>query len=452
MRSGQADLVLSGAGPFHSAEAHLRCSDRVALPTLFLGTFLAVTILQRFAVPTVGSIIGIGFVLSFGLVIGGLFAGRLKLSLPRVCLYAVMASSMLITLFAKNGPFSQLSLMMLLTLYIPYMVTVELSALEWRALLSLFQRIMAFCGICGIVQFLAQLVVGSGWMFPFKRLLPSSLLIPGFNLQIPLGTGLSLFKSNGLWFLEPSIFSQFLAMAIIIELAYFRRPYYLMVFGVGYLTSFSGTGIMLLGVVSVFFTIARRQVLPILLLGVAAAFIYFLRDVPPFSLFAARVGEFANPQSSGSMRFLAPYWFIHDMLAGRPFVILFGYGPGSWKDLGVMLDYPVLDTGWLKLLAEYGLVGATAFFAFYGYALFHRSPDRLLSFACLIQFLFLGGYLNSFCVQFLHMALVAWPRLAPASAAGLEAPYGLSTASHGLAAAPAGGEFFPETGHEGSAP
>jgi hypothetical protein len=306
------------------------------------------------------------------------------------------------------------------------MVTVELSALEWRAVLGLFQRIMALCSICGIGQFLAQLVVGSGWMFPFERLLPPSLLVPGFNLQIPIGAGLSLFKSNGLWFLEPSIFSQFVAIAIIIELAHFRRPVYLAIFGGAYLTSFSGTGIILLGAASVLFMIARRQILPILLLGVAAAFIYFLRDVPPFSMFAARVGEFANPQSSGSMRFLAPYWFIHDMLAGRPFVILFGYGPGSWKDLGDMLDYPVLDTGWLKLLAEYGLVGATTFFAFYGYALFHRTPDRLLSFACLIQFLFLGGYLNSFCVQFLCMALVVWPRLAPASAAGLEASYGFA--------------------------
>jgi NADH:ubiquinone oxidoreductase subunit H len=41
--------------------------------------------------------------------------------------------------------------------------------------------------------------------------------------------------------------------------------------------------------------------------------------------------------------------------------------------------------------------------------LFARSTNRILSFACLIQFLFLGGFLNSFYVQFLYLCLVVWP-------------------------------------------
>ena len=64
----------------------------------------------------------------------------------------------------------------------------------------------------------------------------------------------------------------------------------------------------------------------------------------------------------------------------------------------------MLDTSWLKLLVEYGVIGVASFF----HSIFSRcwhSPDRLLSFACLAQFLLLGGFLNSFYVQFLYLAL-----------------------------------------------
>ena len=81
-------------------------------------------------------------------------------------------------------------------------------------------------------------------------------------------------------------------------------------------------------------------------------------------------------------------------------------------DIKGFVDYEVLDTSWLKLLVEYrcnrsrqfpsilSLRGAGAY-----------SPDRLLSFACLAQFLLLRGFLNSFYVQFLYVALVGWPRI-----------------------------------------
>jgi hypothetical protein len=71
----------------------------------------------------------------------------------------------------------------------------------------------------------------------------------------------------------------------------------------------------------------------------------------------------------------------------------------------------VLDTSWLKLLVEYGVIGVASFLPFYLYVLFAHSPDRLLSFACLAQFLLIGGYLNSFYAQFLYLALVGWPRI-----------------------------------------
>src|SRR5512132_2491397 len=408
--------------PGGGTDLHGRVSDELKAQTfradasrmvpLWFGVLLSITVLQRFAMPGGGSVLGLGFATSFGIVVLGLFANVFSVSPPRLILYAAMTCALLATLFAKTVSFSLLSLAMLLTLYLPYVATVEISSRDYRMVLNTFQRVMLFCSACGLGQFLVQFALGPDAMFPLDRLLPPPLFIPNFNLRIPVTDG--ILKSTGLWFLEPSVFSQFLAFALIIELAYFGRMLYVALFGAAYLCSFSGTGLLLLTAAAIVFLVQRRQILPLLLLGTGAVIVLLLRDLPPFSLFLARLEEFGNPLSSGSMRFFAPYWFVHDVMGGNTSALLFGFGPGRIGELGLSLDYAMLDSSWLKLFAEYGLLGAVPFLGFYVYALFRRSPDHLLSWVCFLQFLFLGGYLNAFYVQFLHMALVAWPKIANA--------------------------------------
>lgn len=378
---------------------------------LFLVIFFAVTIMQRFAVPSSSSELGIGFILCILVVVTGLLTGRFAVSMPRLMLYVVAVSAMFLTLFSKTEPFSFFSLFMLLVLYFPFVVTVKLTNDQWLAILKAFQSFMLVCGWCGLVQFVTQLALGPSSMFPFDHLLPAAFFIPKFNLQIPVNDGLNLLKSNGLWFLEPSHFAQSLAIAIVIELFYFRRPYVLATFAVSYIVSFSGSGIPLLVAATGISIVKRGKLLPFALIAIAGVAVFLLRDIPPFSVFLGRLDEFTSTQSSGSMRFLAPYWFVQDIVAIRPGTLLFGYGPGRMMSLENVLDYAVLDASWLKLLAEYGLVGAVPFLVFYCYCLLRGSPDPIISFACLFQFFFLGGYLNAFYLQFLQMALVIWPRV-----------------------------------------
>ena len=74
-------------------------------------------------------------------------------------------------------------------------------------------------------------------------------------------------------------------------------------------------------------------------------------------------------------------------------------------------DYFVQDSSWFKLVVEYGYVAVIFFGLFLVSSLFFKSPDKILSAACLVQFLFLGGYLLSFYVHFLYLVLVVWPEL-----------------------------------------
>ena len=90
----------------------------------------------------------------------------------------------------------------------------------------------------GLLQMAVQFVAKPEWMFPLDMFLPEQLFISQFNLRIPITDSLPYLKGNGLVFLEPSHFSQFLAFSILIELAYFRRLPRLALLGLAYLTSF----------------------------------------------------------------------------------------------------------------------------------------------------------------------------------------------------------------------
>lgn len=382
--------------------------------------FLSVTVLQRFAIPGSGGLLGLGFVVCFGTWLLALLRAQLSIDPFRLLLYLAALGALLSTLFLQEGSFSLVSLVMLALLYLPFVSMRSDTAHSYQLVLEVFQRVMILSAIVGLLQVAIQFPLGPDWMFPFDLFLPPSFFIDGFNLRIPISEQLPYLKSTGLWFLEPSHLSQLLALAILIEFFYFRRPLVIVLFAAAYLSSFSGTGALLLLAMGLPLVLRLKQ--PWLLLPVFGFFVFlpFFHNLPPFSIFLERLEELQNPMASGSMRFLAPYWLVGDVLLDNPRALLFGFGPGSVEDVIIPLDYMVQDSSWLKLLVEYGLVGSAGFFVFYLYVLFRHAPDRMLAFACLLQFLFLGGYLNAFYIQFLHMMLAGWPRLSRTSDADVE--------------------------------
>ena len=227
-------------------------------PRLFFFVFLCVTVLQRFAIPAADSKLGVGFVFSLGIAFFGVFSGLFYLSYQRFFLFTLTVCCILLTIIVKITDFSFLSLAMLLTLYLPYIFILRISSIEYNSSLLSFQAIIFFCAACGILQFLFQIPLGWNAMFPFDQILPVSFFTPSFNLRIPVNH--ELLRSTGLWFLEPSIFSQFLAFSLVIELTYFRRTHYLAMFAIAYALTFSGTGIVLLLAASIFHAMFRQRI------------------------------------------------------------------------------------------------------------------------------------------------------------------------------------------------
>lgn len=378
----------------------------------FIAILLCITIGQRFAVPFDESQFGVGFLVCLLTTMVLALSGRLTVDPLRVILYALGMAGCLLTIFFKRDAFSFISLVMLLVVYFSYIFSLRLYYDQYLRILSSFQDIMLFCVWCGIAQFLIQFPLSPDFMFPFDMILPEQLFIPDFNLRIPITDTLPYEKSTGLWFLEPSHFSQFLAFAVIIELRHFNRPKRLILYLGSMALCFSGTGLILLTLVGALLVVAQKRVglIALAILGFLSALLF--RDFFPFSVFFDRLSDFTNPLASGSGRFIAPYWVIADLIEeGRSHVLLWGLGPGQLKLIVEYTDYFVQDSSWFKLVVEYGYVAVMFFALFFLSSLFRKSPDKILAAACLVQFLFLGGYLLSFYVHFLYLVLIVWPEL-----------------------------------------
>lgn len=374
----------------------------------------SITIIQRFAIPFDESQFGFGFLFCLLITIGLFFSGRLTVDPTRMILYTVAISGCLVTLFFKRIEISVTSLLMLFVMYFSYSFSLKIYHRHYLSILSSFQDIMLFCAWCGLIQFCTQFVLSPDFMFPLDLILPENLFIPGFNLRIPITETLAYEKSTGFWFLEPSIWSQFLAIAVIVELRYFNRIKRLAFYLGSIALCFSGTGPILLitvGAVLVF-TQGRYGILFLAILGIASIFIF--KDVFPFSVFYERLSDFSNAQASGSGRFIATYWVIGDLLdEGRYADLFWGFGPGQLLLVITNTDYFVQDSSWFKLLLEYGVFGSVFFLAFFLISLFRSSPDKIISLACFLQYMFLGGYLLSFYVNFLYLVIAVWPTIIP---------------------------------------
>jgi hypothetical protein len=328
----------------------------VSVPWALL--FSALVVLQSVAVPGIG--------ITSEIVLGGaLFAGtawlrREAISRSRLLLFLVSIAALSLSAFvaSSGGKAPSLpSLLLLIAIYWWFFVDLpdctDLS--RFRAL----RLVILLCAVAGIVQFSAQQVIG---FRSFIDLLPESLRLEGFNTSNAVRYGLRFLRSNGYFFLEPSIFSQFMAIGILLEVLVFRqRGLVLALMLAGLIVSVSGTGIMLLVVSGVVAALRDRAqfrnlaIFGLLLLLLVAGFAVVDFDGLRL-LFLERALEFAVPGSSGHARFVAPVIYVLHQW-GDLGALLFGAGPGAAiglaEDLGLFADAPLLP----KLLSEYGLVG-----------------------------------------------------------------------------------------------
>lgn len=382
--------------------ATFRSSERVALGTsritlaLCKSQVITTLLLSRFAIPLGGDrqipvsfVTGLAHFAAIAVLTGGMFSTR-RLAATLGAIAVVLLETLLV-----HKHFSALSAAYIFGIYAPLVLSTSLDpTVNAKPLWRSFVTMASFLGILSLVQIAVQLLHPGVFVDPIS-LVPERFLLANYNTTYPVLRGvIDLLKPNGMFTLEPSIVSQVLGIALLGELAFFRRTAVITLLFAALLSTFSGTGLMIvLG--SLLFLSRPRTILGVVLLACAAAAAIGASGYG--EAFVSRMSELSEPGTSGHERFVAPFSAIGSQQGESPRTVLFGHGAGQVTkiDNGLDANYSAVP----KVALEYGLVGLAAFAAMW-LAMFQGLglPRTLVVALLLYYFMASGALLQPFTV------------------------------------------------------
>lgn len=409
--------------PLAAADSPVQGKGRIDRETLALtGALLVVLLLlQRFAIPFGAKPINLAGPLGFLIALIGVARGVLAIDMRRLtaflafvlCVAAGMAwQSMNQSPFGTAANLDSLAQFLALTSFAVFSFATPIDEARFFRVVTFW---FACVAVAGLLQFAAQFA--GLRVFQFTGILPEQMLYEAnYNLVIPVGVA-GLLKSNGFFLVEPSVFSQIMALGLMIELLSARRIGLMALFAAGLILSFSGTGLIVLlsfaGAAAL--AMGRRGVAlaagVALVLGLAAGLTFLLAPDLAAS-FGERAGEFSRVGTSAHMRFVTPFWLLEDVLSRAPSALLAGIGSGASEALYRPYLYNVNTP--IKVFLEYGLPALVAYLSLF--LLNERTrAQRALVVPGMVLFLFAGGYQQFPPILFLILLLLCVARLRPAA-------------------------------------
>lgn len=370
--------------------------DQFAKRIVLVG-IVSVVLLQRLAV-NVGSGSNFSLLLPvwFGLALTLFRRDILKLNGRRFTsyLFAVFAIfSVSLAALVNQLPISWMSIGLFCVLYLLLLTKTDQDLSRWAA--NCFVITMTVVAAVAVPIFFLQ-YLGVHIKDPMAILVPESLLSGGFNTLSPITYGSSIFRSNGIVLLEPSIYAQYCALAVLLIMYTKKYLWSVPVLLLAMATAFSISGPLLLaiGMVCAFIQLGFksrewRAIAAIVTIAVAIV----IPTTFGQTLFA-RSDELNTSTSSGYFRYVAPYEMLWNDL-NSPSDILLGHGAGSAQQKS---DAETQGNATFhidsKLIFEYGVVTGLIAILFIGFIIGSAPPTRWLSAAMLIWFATNGGLLQ----------------------------------------------------------
>jgi hypothetical protein len=327
-------------------------------------------------------------------------SGKLVIQLDRLFWYVAAALAATLSLLLNFNSTMLTSYFLFLVLYSLVIFSRPSTPERYLSTLQTFQLLVVVLSCLAVVQFLAQFMVDGKRLIMFYGMLPDFLFGPlhaGAMNTIHTIEGSRLLKSNGIFLAEPSNLSQVAALGILIEILEFRRPRYLFVMVLGFLTAYSGVGGMLLLLFLPLSAVRDGKAGLSVLFVVVCAIGVFATGLIDSSVFLSRTGEFENTHASGFARFVSPLWLtaMHFETASLQ-ALLVGNGPGTAKALASVTRWWAANpSSWLKWLYEYGIIGSFLFVCLCGSCLRRSRCPGLVLAALIVIELFAAGFLTS---------------------------------------------------------
>lgn len=338
----------------------------------------------------------------------------------RVATFIVFAIAMLLSAVLNNGGNSLLSLFLLMGIYSTFVCPIQLDEPAYKRYFKILADVASIVCILGALAYLLQYAFKADWLFSWRSIVPKQFLIE-FNTLNMIRWPQEIYKANGFFLMEASYQSQLAAKALLISIFILRDPKYLIPLGIGLLTAYSGTGIILFlvfGLVPMvhFFLKSKklRVLVPIglLLLPVAAI---MLAPKLGLHVFVDRLSEFNDPRSSGYARFVGGQLMLDTFLKGDLGSFLFGLGPGAADEFGQSMNFvgEATTLTWIKLLLEYGVFGFCSFLVFFYVCAHHTLRSHWLAAASTFHFFILDSGFASTQQAFMTLILTAYVCLKP---------------------------------------
>jgi hypothetical protein len=315
----QTSAVSKSRTEDESDKSAIRTSTALLVSSLFLPRFalrFGDTFLQL-------DLVAIGVILLYQFI-----SGKLLIHYDRFWWFLGLALAATCSLYLNFNRTMLTGYLLFVTLFSLYSLSRSSTVEQYKSTLQAFQSLVMLLSCLAVVQFAAQFVGEYDRLTHFYGIVPDFLLGPAQAN----GYFRDSFRANGIFLEEPSFLSQFTALGILIEVLEFRRLRYLLTLSIGFLLSYSGTGLLLL---LVFLPLAGlrhdRAALPALLVVIFALGL-FATGIIDSSAFTSRVNEFHSERSSAFARFVSPFYLAaqqFDMEALQ--ALLLGSGPGTGK-------------------------------------------------------------------------------------------------------------------------
>jgi hypothetical protein len=398
------------------------------LKGMFIFALMSLTVLDRFGLRATETYsINPALVALYGLVAVALWTRSAQFNgvgaLTFVGIVTVAGLSFVLNLSLDSHKYTSLtSLGLLLVLYAPFAVclrpTVGTTAL-WRWMMKWFIVFCVGLAVAGIVQFYAQFVFHAPWLFDYTNFIPPMIRSSGVYNTVN-HSSVSVIKSNGFFLREASGFSWYMALALVCEWSLKKRRLVMAVLALAIVVSYSGSGLLALGV-ALLFPLGQRTLQRVLAVIVVGIIVYvLLGDVLNLTYTVGRIGEFepGATKSSAYCRFILPAKVASEQIDSDLWTALLGHGPGTMQKM-----FDTCETTYGKVLFEYGLFGAIAFAALILAAVNRAGAPIRVRVVLIVQWLLLGGSLlapESMLIIILMSAF--WPARVAEGAAPPVAP------------------------------
>lgn len=373
---------------------------------------LSLILLQKLGFPLGGTVAPIIVPLMYAGLAGLLFFAPPKVDFVRIALFTVFVAAAAYSTVKQTGVYSSNSLILVFTIYVLMLVRIDITEAGFKKILSVFSDMMIVIGAVEIIQLISQVVFGLDWFPKMDKLVSADYLVPGYVYIQPVLYGLAYNKPNAFVFLEVSFLAQFLAIALAIELLYFRRTWRLAFYAIAVLVTFAGTGLLLI-LVCLPLLIGRVTLRTMFIVVIVGTILYLVAvQVGWYDMVHMRFFEYRQENSSSNHRFIQPYLALLNYPRNAPDFFLVGIGPGNINQGVDVVWWPFTKTA-----IEYGYLSAILFYAFVIYSMFRDSPSRRLSFLLLVWYSFMGSLASPVyplgCILFSTMFRLTGERARP---------------------------------------